>query len=65
MGDINMNLREKLLNGVLSLFKIRTIITLGITVLFIILALNNELPTETTTMVIGMVFTYYFNHDKT
>lgn len=59
-----MKFSEKLLSGILNLFKTRTIITLGITILFIILALKNELPKETTTMVIGMVFTYYFSNGK-
>lgn len=57
-------MREKLINAIVNLFKVKTIITLAITLVFILLALKGELPIETTTMVIGMVFTYYFNKDK-
>lgn len=47
-----------------NLFKVKTIITLATTGLFIYLAVKEILPVETSSMVIGMVFTYYFNKDK-
>lgn len=47
-----------------NLFKVKTIITLATTGLFIYLAIKEILPIETSSMVIGMVFTYYFNKDK-
>lgn len=47
-----------------NLFKVKTIITLATTGLFIYLAIKEILPVETSSMVIGMVFTYYFNKDK-
>jgi hypothetical protein len=47
-----------------NLFKVKTIITLATTGLFIYLAVKEILPIETSSMVIGMVFTYYFNKDK-
>lgn len=47
-----------------NLLKIKSIITLVVTLLFIYLAVKQILPVETTSMVIGMVFTYYFNKDK-
>lgn len=47
--------------ALINLLKVKTIITLAITVVFVYLAVTSKLPIETTTMVIGMVFTYYFN----
>ena len=48
-------------NALINLLKVKTIITLAITGVFVYLAIIGKLPVETTTMVIGMVFTYYFN----
>ena len=56
-------MKEKFITALVNLFKVKTIITLAITVIFCILAYKETLPIETTTMVIGMVFTYYFNKD--
>lgn len=56
-------MKEKFIAALINLFKVKTIITLAITVIFCILAYKEALPIETTTMVIGMVFTYYFNKD--
>lgn len=47
-----------------NLLKVKSIITLVITGIFAYLSITGDLPVETTTMVIGMVFTYYFNKDK-
>lgn len=52
------------MNIILNLFRIKTIITLIISILFFMLAYTEKLPIETTTMVIGMVFTYYFSKDN-
>ena len=51
-------------NNLTNLLKVKTIITLMITIIFCYLAVVGKMPIETTTMVIGMVFTYYFNKDK-
>lgn len=48
-------------NALINLLKVKTLITLAITTVFCYLAIVGKLPIETTTMVIGMVFTYYFN----
>lgn len=56
-------MKEKFITALVNLFKVKTIITLAITTIFCILAYKETLPIETTTMVIGMVFTYYFNKD--
>lgn len=50
--------------ALIDLIKVKTVITLAITIVFCYLAIKTILPIETTTMVIGMVFTYYFNKDK-
>jgi hypothetical protein len=47
-----------------KLLKVKTIITLLITFLFCYLSIKGVLPVDTITMVIGMVFTYYFNKDN-
>lgn len=47
-----------------NLLKLKSIITIATTGLFVFLAVKNILPVETTSMVIGMVYTYYFNKDK-
>lgn len=51
-------------NALINLLKVKTLITLMITIIFCYLSIIGEMPIETTTMVIGMVFTYYFNKDK-
>jgi len=56
-------MKEKIINTIINLFKVKTIITLTISILFVILAYTEKLPIETTTMVIGMVFTYHFSKD--
>lgn len=43
------------------MIRVKTIITLIITFVFLYLSLKGSMPTETSSMVIGMVFTYYFN----
>lgn len=48
-------------NALINLLKVKTLITLAITIVFCYLTIIGKLPIETTTMVIGMVFTYYFN----
>lgn len=47
-----------------NLLKLKSIITIATTGLFVFLAVKNILPVESTSMVIGMVYTYYFNKDK-
>ena len=53
-----------LIEAITKLIKVKTIITLMIAWLFIILSIKGILPVETIAMVIGMVFTYYFNKDN-
>ena len=51
-------------NKLTNWLKVKTIITLMITIIFCYLAVVGKMPIETTQMVIGMVFTYYFHKDK-
>ena len=48
-------------NLIKCLLQVKTIITLAATFVFVFLSVKNQIPTETITMIIGMVFTYYFN----
>lgn len=48
-------------NFIKCLLQVKTIITLAATFVFVFLAIKNQIPTETITMIVGMVFTYYFN----
>lgn len=50
--------------ALINLLKVKTLITIAITIVFCYLAITEKMPIETTTMVIGMVFTYYFNKDN-
>ena len=43
------------------LLQVKTIITLAATFVFVYLSVRNHIPKETIPMVVGMVFTYYFN----
>lgn len=52
---------KELFKNITNLIKVKTIITLACCGLFIYLAVKNKMPVETTTMIIGMVITYYFN----
>lgn len=54
----------KLTEALISLLKVKTLITIATAGLFVYLSIRSKLPTETIAMVIGMVFTYYFNKDK-
>lgn len=56
-------MKEKFIKIIIHLLSVKTIITLIISMLFVVLAYNEKLPIETTTMIIGMVFTYYFSRE--
>ncbi len=48
-------------NLIKCLLHVKTVITLAATFVFVYLSVKSQIPTDTITMVIGMVFTYYFN----
>lgn len=50
--------------AIIRLLKVKTLITLAITILFVILSFKGVLPVDTISMIIAMVFTYYFNKDN-
>ena len=45
-------------NLIKCLLQVKTIITLAATFVFVYLSVKSQIPTETITMVVGMVFTY-------
>lgn len=57
-------LLSKLTEALISLLKVKTIITIATAGLFVYLSIKGQMPKETIALVIGMVFTYYFNKDK-
>jgi hypothetical protein len=54
---------EYLLKKIADLFKIKNLITLLATLVFVVLALRGTLGTDNVMLVVGMVFTYFFNKD--
>lgn len=54
---------DKLINRATDLLKIKNIITLMATLVFVVLALRGIIGTDNVMLVVGMVFTYFFNKD--
>lgn len=54
---------NKLINRLSDLLKIKNIITLMATLVFVVLALKGTIGTDNVMLVVGMVFTYFFNKD--
>ena len=54
---------DKLINRAIDLLKIKNIITLMATLVFVVLALRGIIGTDNVMLVVGMVFTYFFNKD--
>lgn len=57
-------MKDKIIKTIINLFQVKSIITLTSVILFVILAYNEKLPIETTTMILGMVFTHYFTKNN-
>ena len=55
--------REKILNVVLNLFKVKSIVTFA-TVGILVYLVNNQIETATTTAIIMMVFQNFFDKSK-
>lgn len=51
-------------NAFINLLKIKSIITLVCLGVFVYASVTGLLPMDTVSMIIVMVFTYYFNKDK-
>ncbi|MEG0153542.1 MAG: hypothetical protein RR744_10305 [Cellulosilyticaceae bacterium] len=54
---------DNLMKRLADLLKIKNIITLMATVVFVVLALDGRIGTDNVMLVVGMVFTYFFNKD--
>lgn len=54
---------DKFINSITNLLKIKNIITLMATFVFVTLALKGTIGTDNVMLVVGMVFTYFFNKD--
>lgn len=54
---------ENLIARLTDLLKIKNIITLMATLVFMVLALKGVIGTDNVMLVVGMVFTYFFNKD--
>lgn len=51
---------EKIENNMVQLLKVKTIVTLGVLAVFMILALRGDLSTDHIMAIITMVFAFYF-----
>ena len=47
-------------NALIKLLKVKSIITLSVTLVFVVLSLTKQIPSELTASVITAVMTYYF-----
>lgn len=54
---------ENFITRLTDLLKIKNIITLMATIVFMVLALSGTIGTDNVMLVVGMVFTYFFNKD--
>jgi hypothetical protein len=50
----------RLFDAFVGLIKIKSVMTIGIMIVFVILALTNRMPIELTASIITAVITYYF-----
>ena len=57
---------EKLLNNLADLIKVKTLVTLAVTVVFCTLAVMGKIDTQSVMIVVTMVFGFYFGtqHEK-
>jgi hypothetical protein len=54
---------KNLIQRATDLLKIKNLITLMATFVFVVLALKGTIGTDNVMLVVGMVFTYFFNKD--
>ena len=58
-------MKEKIVNGVLNIFKVKSIVTFAAVYVFVHLALSQEIEAATTTAILMMVFQNLFDRSKT
>ena len=54
---------NKIISRFADLLKIKSIITIMVAAVFVVLAINGGLGNDNVMLIIGMVFTYFFNKD--
>lgn len=54
---------DNLIKRATELLKIKNIITIMATLVFVVMALNGSIETDSVMLVVTMVFTYFFNKD--
>ena len=57
-------MKEEILHAILNLFKVKSILTIMVGILFVYLAVNGEIEQATSTAIIVMVFQSLFNKKK-
>lgn len=57
-------MKNKILNVILNLFKVKSIVTFATVGVFVYLVINNQIEVATTTAIIMMVFQNLFNKSK-
>ena len=57
---------DKFINALVSLLKIKSLVTIAVTTVFVILALRGDIPSEVAMTVVTMVVSFYFGtqHEK-
>ena len=51
---------QKILDNLANLIKVKTIVTIGVMIVFMILALTDRLPPDSVMVIITMVVSFYF-----
>ena len=57
-------MKEKIINGILNLFKVKSIVTFVTVGVFVYAVVTNQLEAATTTAIIMMVFQNLFDKNK-
>lgn len=57
-------MKEKIINVILNLFKVKSIVTFAVVFVLIYMVRNNQIETATTTAIIMMVFQNLFDKSK-
>lgn len=58
---------KKLLENIANLFKVKTLVTIAVIVVFVVLALRGSIEPDNVMIIISMVVSFYFGtqHEKT
>lgn len=58
-------MKEKIINALINLLKVKSIITLLTFSAFFYLAITEKIQGDNFMLILGMITTYFFNKDKT